>query len=138
MCICACAIENTTEESIFIDIVLYLWYIIIGHLQGKSDLISKQDRQLLLDKCSGNGDTRLIADIAKMVSLSKLWNLGLNGGPKCTCVSAMRAFVMLTVWIRPYVLTFFIPIIYGCCLWCFRHLGFTAGSCIYFRLGLEH
>ena len=61
-----------------------------------------------------------------MVSWSKLWDLALDGGPKC--VRSTRAFVriisypsysnclpynyyvILTVWIRPYLLTNFIPI----------------------------
>ena len=57
------------------------------------DLISKQDKQLLLVKCSSNDDTCLIADIAKMVSWSKLWDLALDSGPKC--VRAMRTFVRI-------------------------------------------
>ena len=57
------------------------------------DLISKQDKQLLLDKCSSNDDTCLIADITKMVSWSKLWDLALDGGPRC--VRSMWAFVRI-------------------------------------------
>ena len=57
------------------------------------DLISKQDKQLLLDKCSSNDDTCLIANITKMVSWSKLWDLALDGGPRC--VRSMRAFVRI-------------------------------------------
>ena len=53
--------------------------------------IAKNDKYLMLEKCSKNADTRLIADIARMVSWSKLWDLALNDGPKC--VNALRAFV---------------------------------------------
>ena len=45
----------------------------------------------MLEKCSKNEDTRLIADIARMVSWLKLWDLALNDGPKC--VNALCAFV---------------------------------------------
>ena len=55
------------------------------------DQIARNDKSLLLEKCSKNQDTRLIADIARIVSWSKLWDLALNDGPKC--VNALRAFV---------------------------------------------
>ena len=57
------------------------------------DQIARNDKSLLLEKCSKNQDTRLIADIARMVSWSKLWDLALNDGPKC--VNALRAFVRI-------------------------------------------
>ena len=56
------------------------------------DQIARNDKSLL-EKCSKNQDTRLIADIARMVSWSKLWDLALNDGPKC--VNALRAFVRI-------------------------------------------
>ena len=43
---------------------------------------------LLLGKCSQE-DTKIIADIARLVSWSKLWDLAHNEGPKC--VNALRA-----------------------------------------------
>ena len=57
------------------------------------DQVTTRDKHLLLDKCSSNEDTRLIAVMGRMVSWSKLWDLALNGGPKC--VDALRAFVRI-------------------------------------------
>ena len=57
------------------------------------DKIARSDKSLLLEKCSKNQDTRLIADIARIVSWSKLWDLALNDGPKC--VNALHSFVRI-------------------------------------------
>ena len=57
------------------------------------DQIVRTDKSLLLEKCRKNEDTRLIGDITRMVSWSKLWDLALNDGPKC--VNALRAFVRI-------------------------------------------
>ena len=57
------------------------------------DQIARNDKSLLLEKCSKREDTKLIADIARMVSWLKLWDLALNDGPKC--VNALRAFVRI-------------------------------------------
>ena len=57
------------------------------------DRINIQDKFLLLEQCSSNKETRLIADIARMVSWPKLWDLALDGCPKY--VNALRAFVRI-------------------------------------------
>ena len=60
------------------------------------DQINTQDKLLLLEKCSSKKDTRLIADIARMVSWPKLWDLALDGGPKY--VNALKAFVRIIAY----------------------------------------
>ena len=44
--------------------------------------INTQDNFLLFEKCSSKRDTKFIADIARMVSWPKLWDLALDGGHK--------------------------------------------------------
>ena len=55
--------------------------------------ITSHNWSLLLGKCSQKEDTKIMADIARLVSWSKLWDLAHNEGPKC--VNALRAFVRI-------------------------------------------
>ena len=59
----------------------------------QTDQIARNDKSLLLEKCSKKEGTRLIADIVRMVSWSKLWDWVLNDGPKC--VNVLCAFVRI-------------------------------------------
>ena len=54
------------------------------------------DKRPNYKKCSKNQDMQLIADIARIVSWSKLWDLALNNGLKC--VNALRAFVHIVLY----------------------------------------
>ena len=55
--------------------------------------VTSSNRSLLLEKCSQKEDTKIVADIARLVSWSKLWDLAHNEGPNC--VNALRMFVRI-------------------------------------------
>ena len=87
-----------------------------GHLQDKLKTKLQETISLfLLEKCNKREDTRLIADIVRIVSWSKLWDLA-------KCVNGLHAllesshihrtltepalYVILIVWTHHYLLTF--------------------------------
>ena len=43
----------------------------------------------LLEKCAANDDTKLISEIAQVISWSKLWDQALDKGPRC--VNGLKA-----------------------------------------------
>ena len=46
-------------------------------------IIFSRDKALLLEKCAANDDTKLISEIAQVISWSKLRDQALDKGPRC-------------------------------------------------------
>ena len=44
-------------------------------------IIFSLDKAMLLEKCAANDDTKLISEIAPVISWSKLWDQALDKGP---------------------------------------------------------
>ena len=57
------------------------------------EIVFSRDKTLLLEKCAMNADTRLISEIAKVVSWSKLWDCALDRGPRC--ISGLKSLVRI-------------------------------------------
>ena len=56
-------------------------------------IIFSRDKAMLLEKCAANDDTKLISEIAQVVSWSKLWDQALDEGPRC--VNGLKALVRI-------------------------------------------
>ena len=51
---------------------------------------------MLLEKCAANDDTKLISEIAQVISWSKLWDQALEKGPRC--VNGLKALVRIITY----------------------------------------
>ena len=54
------------------------------------------DKAMLLEKCAANDNTKLISEIAQVISWSKLWDQALDKGPRC--VNRLKALVRIITY----------------------------------------
>ena len=54
-------------------------------------IIFKRDKDMLLEKCAANVNSKLISEIAQVISWSKFWDQALDKGPRC--VHGLKALV---------------------------------------------
>ena len=60
-------------------------------------IIFKRDKDMLLEKCAANVDSKLIWEIAQVISWSKFWNQALNKGPRC--VNGLKVLVRIITYL---------------------------------------
>ena len=65
-------------------------------LRELKKIIFSRDKALLLEKCAANDDTKLISEIAQVISWSKLWDQALDKGPRC--VNGLKALVRIITY----------------------------------------
>ena len=58
-------------------------------------IIFSRDKAMFLEKCAANVDTKLISEIAQVISWSKLWDQALDNGPRC--VNGLKALVRIII-----------------------------------------
>ena len=59
-------------------------------------IIFKRDKAML-EKCAANVDSKLISEIAQVISWSKFWDQALDKGPRC--VNGLKALVRFITYL---------------------------------------